>query len=89
MKSFLSHLAIDGRLIAAGLVTVAVALVVVARSRMHRATRAVFSVFDLSVSCISGRHGRCDADDTRCPCKCHPRAIVRANGQESVLAARH
>lgn len=87
MNSFLAHFAIDGRLIVAGVTLVAIALLFTARSRMHRASRAVFSVFDLSASCISARHQRCSTD-TRCPCKCHPHALVHAEYVQMELSNR-
>lgn len=87
MDSFLSHFAIDGRLIALGVTVVAIVLVMVARSRMHRSGRAVYSAFDLSASCIAARHGRCHSD-SRCPCKCHPHAQVQAEFAEMSFSSR-
>lgn len=88
MDSFLAHFAVDGRLIGAAVVIAAMALLILARSRMHRSSRAVFSVFDLSASCISARHQRCHAADTRCPCKCHPHALLHAQYVELELSNR-
>lgn len=88
LDSFLTHFAVDGRLIGVAVVLLAAALLFLARSRMHRSARAVFSVFDLSASCISARHERCHAADTRCPCKCHPHARLHAEYVELELSNR-
>jgi hypothetical protein len=87
MNALLKHFAIDGRLIIVGVVVFAAVLIMTARFRMHRTARSVYSVFDLSASCISGRHRRCDTD-VRCPCKCHEHSQVHAAYVEMSMSDR-
>lgn len=87
MSSFLAHFAVDGRLIAATVALFGAIMLGIARSRMHRNARAIFSVFDVSASCVSGRHGRCHSD-ARCPCKCHPHSQVHSTYADMSLSNR-
>jgi hypothetical protein len=50
---------------------------VAARRRIPKPFRSVKASIAVSLTCVSGKHGRC-GDHLSCPCACHDEAIHRA-----------